>query len=95
MLAIALDKTVYLWDASSGGITELLTLDGESDYVTALQWVKSGSGAHLAVGTNSAAVQLWDASRQKQLREMRGHQVRERACVFRAARVLTRRDRDA
>eukprot|EP01108_Squamamoeba_japonica_P002619 TRINITY_DN226_c0_g3_i1.p1 TRINITY_DN226_c0_g3~~TRINITY_DN226_c0_g3_i1.p1 ORF type:complete len:504 (+),score=298.21 TRINITY_DN226_c0_g3_i1:137-1648(+) len=76
VLAIALDKTIYLWDASNGDITELTTLDGATDYVTSLQWVKSGSGAHLAVGTNSAAVQLWDVTRQKQLREMRGHQGR-------------------
>jgi cell division cycle protein 20 (cofactor of APC complex) len=76
VLAIALDKAVYLWDASSGDITQLCALEGEQDVVTSLQWVKSGSGAHLAIGTNSAVVQLWDVARQKQLREMRGHQGR-------------------
>lgn len=76
VLAIALEKTVYLWDASSGDITRLCALEGEQDVVTSLQWVKSGSGAHLAIGTNSSVVQLWDVARQKQLREMRGHQGR-------------------
>jgi len=94
VLAIALDKTVYLWDASSGNITQLMALDGEADHVTALQWVKSGSGAHLAVGTNSAAVQLWDVTRQKQLREMRGHQ--GRVCSLSWNRhLLTSGSRDA
>ena len=94
VLAIALDKTVYLWDASSGNITQLMALEGDADHVTALQWVKSGSGAHLAIGTNSAAVQLWDVTRQKQLREMRGHQ--GRVCSLSWNRhLLTSGSRDA
>ena len=38
-----------------------------------LIYFQFNSGKHLAVGTNSSTVQLWDVTRQKQLREMRGH----------------------
>jgi WD40 repeat protein len=41
--------------------------------VTSLSWIKSSGAQHLAIGTNHASVQLWDVSRQKQIREMRGH----------------------
>lgn len=72
VLAVALNQTVYLWNAVSGGIEELTTVEGEEDYVTSLSWVKEGGG-YLAVGTNGAEVQLWDCEKMKQVRCMKGH----------------------
>jgi cell division cycle protein 20 (cofactor of APC complex) len=75
MLAIGLANTVYLWNASSGSITELMkTEDDDSNSITSVQWTKQGS--HLAIGTNSGVVQLWDVTNQKALRMMRGHSAR-------------------
>ncbi len=53
-----------------------MTTSAEDDYVCSVSWIKDGSSDFLAVGTNSAEVQLWDASKMKQVRNMRGHSAR-------------------
>jgi WD40 repeat protein len=57
VLAVALQKTVYLWDASSGNITEPCTVEGDSDaHVASLSWVQEQGGAHIAVGTSCSCL---------------------------------------
>ena len=75
-VAVALGCTVYLWNADSGDIQQLCqtSQDNEDDYVTSVQW--GADGKHIAVGTNGAEVQIWDASRLKQVRTLRGHSAR-------------------
>lgn len=73
ILAVALGQSVYLWNASSGDIDELCTFDPTPhSYVSSVQWTQQG-GVHLAVGTSTGAVQLWDVHQGKQLRSMDGH----------------------
>lgn len=63
LLAVALHNSVYLWDATRGDITLLMTLEREEDYVCSLSWTKEGS--YLAVGTSDSNVQvgrMWDTS---------------------------------
>lgn len=74
LLAVALHNSVYLWDATRGDITLLLTLEHEEDYVCSLSWTKEGS--YLAVGTSDSNVQVWDIENHKCLRSMRGHSAR-------------------
>jgi len=81
-LAIALGQTVYLWNAGSGNIEELMTCQDDDDFVTSVSWIKGSSSDHIAIGTNSAEVQLWDASRMKQVRGMGGHQARVGALAW-------------
>lgn len=69
-IAIALGPTVYLWNASTGSIEELCSCP-ENDYITSVQWATDS--AHLAIGTSSAKVQVWDATRCKQVKELPGH----------------------
>ncbi|XP_059057333.1 cell division cycle protein 20 homolog [Achroia grisella] len=71
ILAVALNNTVYLWNAMTGQIEQLLTLES-SENVCSVSWVQGG-GSHLAVGTSSATVELWDCERIKRLRVMDGH----------------------
>ena len=64
-LAVGLSQTVYLWDAATAGINELMTLDaGINDYVSSVSWIQQG-GSHIAVGTAESGVQLWDVTAQK------------------------------
>ncbi len=42
-LAVALDKVVYLWDATSSEITELMDLPEEGDYITSVSWMADGN----------------------------------------------------
>ncbi|WZY86266.1 hypothetical protein YC2023_032650 [Brassica napus] len=75
VLAIALGHTVYLWDASTGSTSELVTVDEEKGPVTSINWAPDGR--HVAVGLNNSEVQLWDSGSNRQLRTLKGcHQSR-------------------
>lgn len=73
-LAVALGSSVYLWNAATGDITQLLQLENPEEYVGAVSWVKEGN--FLSVGTSNGEVQLWDVSAKKRLRNMTGHAAR-------------------
>ncbi|CAN6229416.1 unnamed protein product [Urochloa humidicola] len=75
VLSIALGSTVYLWDASSGSTSELVTVDEDYGPVTSVSWAPDGR--HIAVGLNSSDVQLWDTASNRLLRTLRGvHELR-------------------
>lgn len=74
-LAVALGQSVYIWDATSGSVSELFTTEDPDNIITSVSWINEGSN-YLAVGTNNAEVQLWDVERQKQMRSMLGHNSR-------------------
>ena len=66
-------QSVYLWNASSGDIQELLTCQGD-DYVTSVSW--AADGTHVAVGFSNNLTQIWDAERVKPVRNLAGHAAR-------------------
>jgi cell division cycle protein 20 (cofactor of APC complex) len=73
MLAVALSQTVYLWNAASGEIQELMNVESNAnDYISSVSWIQQG-GSHLAIGTNDNVVQLWDVQAGRQVRTLRGH----------------------
>ncbi|CAM6053822.1 unnamed protein product [Sphagnum tenellum] len=73
ILAVALGSTVYLWDATTSSIEELLTVDEEGP-ATSISWAPDGK--YIAVGLNNATVQLWDSQSLRLLRTLRGHSAR-------------------
>jgi cell division cycle 20, cofactor of APC complex len=82
VLAIGLSQCVYLWDASSGDIKELMNVDGqESNYITSVAWIQNG-GNHLAIGSADNTVQLWDVAAERQVRTLRGHAARVGALAW-------------
>ena len=81
VLAIALSQTLYLWDASTANIKELMSVEAEDDYICSVSWIQEG-GSHIAVGTASNAVQLWDVQAGKQVRSMDGHSSRVGALAW-------------
>lgn len=78
VLAIALGTTIYLWDASNGSTSELVTIDDEIGPVTSVNWAPDGR--HLAVGLNNSEVQLWDSASNKL--------VIHKVCLFRVCLLL-------
>eukprot|EP00933_Yihiella_yeosuensis_P049382 TRINITY_DN4622_c0_g1_i1.p1 TRINITY_DN4622_c0_g1~~TRINITY_DN4622_c0_g1_i1.p1 ORF type:complete len:537 (+),score=88.64 TRINITY_DN4622_c0_g1_i1:78-1613(+) len=68
-VAITLQDQVFLFGFETGEAKQLLQL--ESGNVTTLRW--TGEGHHLAVGTSSGEIQIWDAAAQRQLRSLRSH----------------------
>jgi len=74
VLAIALGPTLYLWNAETSQINMLMECNDEQDYITSVKWTADGS--HVAVGTDSNTVQIWNVERQKRMRKLKGHQSR-------------------
>ncbi|GAB5357194.1 hypothetical protein AAMO2058_000353200 [Amorphochlora amoebiformis] len=74
ILAVALGPVIYLWDAKSGSIETLCETESDEDIVTAVNFMHDGN--HLAVGTTNKDVQIWDISRKKKIRSMKGHAAR-------------------
>lgn len=73
VLAVGLGSAVYLWDSGSGTVNRLCDL-GRSESICSLSWI--GAGTHLAIGTNSGLVEIWDATTCKCTRTMTGHSMR-------------------
>ena len=69
ILSVGLGENVYLWDASSNKVTPLCSFEGE--LVSSLSWAPSGM--HLAVGTTSGKVLLYDITRNNAFRTLQGH----------------------
>ncbi|KAL0923768.1 hypothetical protein M5K25_007840 [Dendrobium thyrsiflorum] len=69
VLSIALGNTVYLWNASEGSTSELVTVDDDLGPVTSVNWAPDGQ--HLAIGLNNSEVQLWDSSSARLLRTLK------------------------
>ena len=91
VLAVGLNKCVYLWSAKTSGVTKLCDLQGTQDSITGLNW--SEQGQYLAVGTQSGLVQIWDVEREKLLRTMLGHTARVGAIAWNH-HILTTGSRD-
>jgi cell division cycle 20, cofactor of APC complex len=74
ILAVALAHCVYLWNAATGAIQHLTTVEGSDDYVTSVSWcTMPGHSKYIAIGTNSNTVQLWDAEAMRKVRTLYGH----------------------
>jgi cell division cycle protein 20 (cofactor of APC complex) len=74
ILAVALSHCVYLWNAGTGEIEHLTTIQGNDDYATSVSWSTiPGQSKYLAIGTNSNTIQLWDAQAKKRIRTLCGH----------------------
>jgi cell division cycle 20, cofactor of APC complex len=96
VLAVALSQSVYLWDAASGSIKELMSLESDqsdaNDYVSSVSWIQKG-GTHVAIGTGNNTVQLWDVQAEKKIRTMDGHAARVGALAWNE-HILTSASRD-
>jgi cell division cycle 20, cofactor of APC complex len=75
ILAVALARSVYLWNAASGEIHHLLSLDQDpNDYVTSVNWcTQPGMSQYIAVGTNSHAVHVYDGHELQRVNTLSGH----------------------
>ena len=71
IMAVALNRAVYLWNAASGAITKLYELRAPDGCITSLRWTETGD--YLAIGTSESDVQLWDARSLRKVRTLRGH----------------------
>ncbi|XP_055921612.1 cell division cycle protein 20 homolog [Eupeodes corollae] len=73
VVCVALGNAVYLWNASTGSIEQLVEFE-EGDSACSLAWIQEGH--ILAIGISSGAVELWDCAKSKRLRVMDGQTAR-------------------
>ncbi|XP_074657841.1 cell division cycle protein 20 homolog [Tubulanus polymorphus] len=73
-IAVSLGPAVYVWNATSGNIVELMELTAQDEYISSIKWIKEGN--IVAVATSSGEVQLWDVGQQKKMRTMASHSAR-------------------
>jgi WD40 repeat protein len=93
IIAVALRKAVYLWNAANGEITNLVTLPETSDYVSSLQWNRKDNT--IAVGTFNNIVEIWDADAQCKIRELTGHNARISSLSWNSQYMLSSGGRDS
>ncbi|KAL0844463.1 hypothetical protein Bca101_017709 [Brassica carinata] len=70
VLAVALDSSVCLWDASSGSVTYLVTYDEDKGPVTSVNWAHDG--VNLGVGLNNGQVHIWDCETKSLVTTLEG-----------------------
>ncbi|CUG91148.1 WD40 repeat-containing protein, putative [Bodo saltans] len=71
LLTVALRHTVYLWNADTGGITQLMSTSHQDNYISAVAW--HADGDLLAIGLNDAEVQVWSASTKSIVQRINAH----------------------
>ena len=62
---------MFLWNANDGSVQQLMEMPSEGEYVSSVSW--AANGKYLAIGSSSAAVQLWDVEKERKIRTMGGH----------------------
>jgi cell division cycle protein 20 (cofactor of APC complex) len=94
ILAVALARSVYLWNASTGDIHHLVTVSG-TDYITSVCWSPSpGQTKMIAVGTQYHQVHLFDSESLTKLRTLSGSTGRVASLSWNQ-HILSAGDRDA
>lgn len=71
---------MYLWNATTGSIHELFSCGDGNDYISSLSW--ADDGVHLAIGTATNQIQLWDTARSTLVRTMRNEYGRVAASAW-------------
>jgi WD40 repeat protein len=78
LLSGSADKTIKLWNATTGSLVR--TLEGHSDMVTSVAF--SPDGAHVISGGLDKTVRLWDTATGSLVRTFEGHSERIGSVVF-------------
>ncbi|KAI5962924.1 slp1 [Candida pseudojiufengensis] len=67
LLAIGLEDTVYVWNASTGSVGLLCELP-EKKIVTSLKWSQDGS--YVSIGKDDGLIEIWDIEKNIKLRTL-------------------------
>jgi cell division cycle protein 20 (cofactor of APC complex) len=74
-LAVALNKDLYIWNATTKEISMLFSIDeNSSDYISSVSWIQKGN--ILAIGNSKNTIELWDVNKKACVRQMKSHKAR-------------------
>lgn len=87
LLAIGLEDTVYVWNASTGSVGLLCEVP-DKNMVTSLRW--SDDGSYISIGREDGLVEIWDIETNAKLRTLNceNHQTRVAAQAW-SQHILT------
>ncbi|ONI24926.1 hypothetical protein PRUPE_2G269500 [Prunus persica] len=74
VIAIALGKDLFLWNAENREVHKLLQVDDLNDFPSSVAW--SQDAKTVAVGFRRSKLQLWDAETSKLVRSLENHKDR-------------------
>ncbi|XP_073016792.1 cell division cycle 20.2, cofactor of APC complex-like isoform X1 [Primulina eburnea] len=86
ILAVALDKKLYLWNADSSKISLVSEANSDDDYLASVAW--SEDAKTIAAGYRSSVIELYDAETFKRVRCLKGHK-RRIGCIAWNSHMLT------
>lgn len=92
VLTVALGNTVYLWNADSGTITQLMNTSDRENPITSVSW--HADGELLAVGTEDSCVHIWNTVTKKHVHTLKSHTQRVVSLSWNGS-VLASGSRDA
>ena len=78
-IAVALNKSMYVWDANTGDIAEIFCMgddnedESNDDYISSTAWLNEYGSGVLAVGNSLNIVEIWDVNTCTRIRRMRSH----------------------
>jgi len=93
VVAVGLGRTVFLWNAESAEVTELMHTDDPEEYICSVSWTKDSK--FLAIGVSSGEIGIWDCSACRKLRGMHGHAARVSALSWSNQNHLASGGRDS
>ena len=70
IISVGLENAVYIWSACNSKVTKLCEV-AENEQISSVSWSQRGN--HIAVGTSTGEVQIYDVVKNKCLRTMQGH----------------------
>lgn len=93
-LGVGLGTIVYLWNASTGDIKELMHMDtdDEAEHISSLSFMTEGGGL-VAIGSTDKTIGIWDIESGRRVRSMEGHESRVNALAWNK-HILTSGGRD-
>jgi len=92
VVGVALRDSVYMWNATTGSITQLMQIVGTT--ISSIAWAPGGTNV-MAIGTSDHQVQIWDTAKCRLIRCMPGHCARVGVLSWNGGSLLSSGIRDA
>lgn len=92
ILAVGLGANLYLWNAASGTIDQLVENSDPENFITSVSWGEDGRT--IAVGSTDTTIQIWDVDAKKQTDTRHGHMLRVSSLAWHSS-LLASGSRDA
>ncbi|KAG2373914.1 hypothetical protein C9374_011579 [Naegleria lovaniensis] len=71
-IAVALNTSVFLWNANNYAVSNLVSMNDEDNLVCSVSWMKTDPNV-LSIGTEDGFVSIYDVQKQTKIRDVHRH----------------------